>query len=100
MIEVMFQVRKDGFKDNPAAPEELDVVEEDDQFTHMIGLDDATNGEEVSSTIGTIRLWAEYSTNTSIASFSKHAKFAKMKTTNILLFRYCLTGAERVQARP
>ena len=48
MIEVMFQVRKDGFKDNPAVPEELDVVEEDDQFTHMIGLDDATNGEEVS----------------------------------------------------
>ena len=47
MIEVMFQVRKDGFKDNPAVPEELDVVEEEDQFTHMIGLDDATSGEDV-----------------------------------------------------
>ena len=47
MIEVMFQVRKDGFKDNPAIPEELDLVEEDDQFTHMITLDDATGGEEI-----------------------------------------------------
>ena len=40
----MFQVRKDGFKDNPAVPEELDLVEEEDQFTHMITLDDATTG--------------------------------------------------------
>merc|ERR1712156_106414 len=47
MIEVMFQVRKDGFKDNIAVPEELDVVEEEDQFTHMVTLDDATAGEEV-----------------------------------------------------
>jgi hypothetical protein len=41
----MFQVRKDGFKDNPAVPEELDLVEEEDQFTHMITLDDATTGD-------------------------------------------------------
>jgi len=47
MIEVMFQVRKDGFKDNPSIAEELDLVEEDDQFTHMITLDDATGGEEI-----------------------------------------------------
>ncbi len=40
MIEVMFQVRKDGFKDNPSVPEELDLVEDDDQFTHMLTLDD------------------------------------------------------------
>ena len=32
----MFQVRKDGFKDNPSIPKELDLVEENDQFTHMI----------------------------------------------------------------
>jgi len=47
MIEVMFQVRKDGFKDNPSVAEELDLVEEEDQFTHMITLDDATSGEEI-----------------------------------------------------
>ena len=44
MIEVMFQVRKDGFKDNPAVPQELDLVEEADQFTHTLTLDDATTG--------------------------------------------------------
>ncbi len=36
MIEVMFQVRKDGFKDNPAVLEELDQVYEEDQFTHLL----------------------------------------------------------------
>lgn len=43
----MFQVRKDGFKDNPSVPEELDLVEEDDQFTHMLTLDDATSGSHI-----------------------------------------------------
>lgn len=38
MIEVMFQVRKDGFKDNPAVIQELDLVEEEDQFTHLISV--------------------------------------------------------------
>ncbi|KAG5893705.1 hypothetical protein JTB14_017812 [Gonioctena quinquepunctata] len=40
MIEVMFQIRKDGFKDHAAVIEELDIVEEEDQFTHLITLDD------------------------------------------------------------
>ncbi|KAK3322520.1 MIF4G domain-containing protein [Apodospora peruviana] len=40
MIEVLFQVRKDRYKDNPIIKEELDLVEEDDQITHRIGLDD------------------------------------------------------------
>lgn len=46
MIEVLFQVRKDGFKDNEIIPQSLDLVEEDDQITHMIGLDDELNGQE------------------------------------------------------
>lgn len=49
MIEVIFQVRKDGFKDHAAIIEELDLVEEDDQFTHLITLDDVTNGEDILS---------------------------------------------------
>lgn len=51
MIEVMFQVRKDGFKDHAAITEELDVVEEEDQFTHLITLDDvkAVNSEDILS---------------------------------------------------
>ena len=40
MIEVLFQVRKDKFKDNQPIVEELDLVEEEDQITHYIGLDD------------------------------------------------------------
>ncbi|GLA36571.1 pre-mRNA-splicing factor cwc22 [Aspergillus niger] len=40
MIEVLFQVRKDRYKDNPAIKEELDLIEEEDQITHQIGLDD------------------------------------------------------------
>ena len=38
MIEVMFQVRKDGFKDNPAVLADLDLVEEEDQFTHLMSI--------------------------------------------------------------
>ena len=40
MIEVLFQVRKDKYKDNPAIKDELDLVEEEDQITHKITLDD------------------------------------------------------------
>ena len=40
MIEVLFQVRKDKYKDNPAIKEELDLVEEEDQITHRASLDD------------------------------------------------------------
>ncbi|KAJ8958815.1 hypothetical protein NQ318_019575 [Aromia moschata] len=49
MIEVMFQIRKDGFKDHAAVIEELDVVEEEDQFTHLITLDDVrqVNAEDI-----------------------------------------------------
>lgn len=40
MIEVLFQVRKDKFKDNPSLPEGLDLVQDDDQITHSTELDD------------------------------------------------------------
>ena len=40
MIEVLFQVRKDKYKDNPAVKEELDLVEEEDQITHRVSLED------------------------------------------------------------
>lgn len=36
----MFAVRKDGFKDHPIVPDGLDLVEESDQITHLISLDD------------------------------------------------------------
>ena len=40
MIEVLFQVRKDRYRDNPAVKDDLDLVEEEDQITHQIDLDD------------------------------------------------------------
>ncbi|XP_044750411.1 pre-mRNA-splicing factor CWC22 homolog [Coccinella septempunctata] len=45
MIEVMFQIRKDGFKDHVAVTEELDLVDEEDQFPHIITLDEVKQGE-------------------------------------------------------
>lgn len=49
MIEVAFQVRKDGFKDHVAVTEALELVEEDDQFTHLIMLDEATDTQDILS---------------------------------------------------
>ncbi|KAJ3653228.1 hypothetical protein Zmor_012490 [Zophobas morio] len=49
MIEVMFQIRKDGFKDHAAVIEALDLVDEEHQFTHLITLDDVkqSNAEDI-----------------------------------------------------
>lgn len=49
MIEVIFQVRKDGFKDHVPVLEQLELVEEDDQFTHLIMLDEATETQDILS---------------------------------------------------
>ena len=49
MCEVMFATRKDGFKEHPSVIEALDLVLEEDQFTHMLTLDDAVNSEDMLS---------------------------------------------------
>lgn len=49
MIEVMFQVWKDGFKDHPALIEELELVPEEEQFTHLMMLDEATDAQDILS---------------------------------------------------
>ena len=46
MVEVLAQARKEHFRDNPRIPEALDLVEEEDQITHQIGLDDELRLEE------------------------------------------------------
>ncbi|KAI6091845.1 MIF4G-domain-containing protein [Hypoxylon rubiginosum] len=46
MIEVLFQVRKDKFKDNPAIKEELDLIEEEDQITHNVQLNDTVDVQD------------------------------------------------------
>ena len=46
MVEVLFQIRKDKYKDNPAIKEELDLIEEEDQITHRVELDGAIEVED------------------------------------------------------
>lgn len=38
MIEVLFQIRKEGFKDFPKIPAGLDLVEDEDQIDHMFDI--------------------------------------------------------------
>jgi len=45
MIEVLFAVRKDQFKAHPAIQSGLDLVDENDQYTHMLTLDDPCEPE-------------------------------------------------------
>lgn len=60
MIEVLFQVRKDRFKDNPSVKEELDLVEEEDQITHQVELD----GEvDVQDSLNIFKFDAEWEEN-------------------------------------
>jgi pre-mRNA-splicing factor CWC22 len=46
MIEVMFAIRKDKFKDHPSVIPELDLIEESEQFTHLITLDEPADNED------------------------------------------------------
>jgi len=46
MIEVLMQVRKDKYKDNPILSERLDLVEEEEQITHEIQLEEDLKVEE------------------------------------------------------
>ena len=46
MIEVIFQIRKDKYRDHLAVKDELDLVEEEDMITHRIGLDDEINTQD------------------------------------------------------
>ncbi|KAL9263446.1 Pre-mRNA-splicing factor CWC22-like protein [Drosera capensis] len=44
-IESLFAIRKTNFQDHPAVRPELDLVEEEDQFTHEVYLDDEIDPE-------------------------------------------------------
>ena len=46
MIEVLMQVRKDNYKDNPIIAEGLDLVDEDEQITHQIQLEEDLQVQE------------------------------------------------------
>ena len=46
MIEVLFEVRRTKYKENPAVREDLDLVEEEDQITHRHTLEDDLKVED------------------------------------------------------
>lgn len=60
MIEVLFQIRKDKYKDNPAVKEELDLVEEEDQITHNTSLDEEV---QVQDGLNIFKFDAEWESN-------------------------------------
>ncbi|GAA5856314.1 hypothetical protein JCM5353_005276, partial [Sporobolomyces roseus] len=60
MVEVLFQVRKDKYKDNPIIPEGLDLVEEEDIITHRISLDDEVNEQRM---LNVFKFDPEYAAN-------------------------------------
>ena len=47
MIEVMFATYKDGFKDHPAIIDDLDLIEDDEQLTHLIEIDGKLDGQDI-----------------------------------------------------
>ena len=61
MIEVMFAVRKDDFKDYPVCMKELDLVEDSEQFTHMLSLDE--ENFDVESTLNIFKFDPDYEEN-------------------------------------
>ena len=67
-IEVLFQIRKDKYKDNPAVPEALDILPEEDLIEHRVGLDDDLDTQ---NTANIFRYDQEYEEN--------EAAYAKLK---------------------
>lgn len=49
MIEVMFQIRKDEFKAYPSIVEGLNLVYEEDQFMHLITLEEEIDTQDILS---------------------------------------------------
>ena len=67
-IEVLFQIRKDQYKDNPVIPEALDILPEEDLIEHRVGLEDELNVQDTSNIF---RFDPEYEEN--------EAAYAKLK---------------------
>lgn len=55
----MFAIRKDGFKEHPAVLDELDLVDESEQYTHMLTLDD-DNMKSLETEMNVFRFDAEF----------------------------------------
>ncbi|KAF2084323.1 MIF4G-domain-containing protein [Saccharata proteae CBS 121410] len=60
-IEVLFQIRKDRYKNHPSVREDLDIIDEEDQVTHKIGLD--AKGLQSQDTLNVFKFDEEYEKN-------------------------------------
>ncbi|CAG8540225.1 5037_t:CDS:2 [Acaulospora morrowiae] len=80
MIEVLFQVRKDKYKDNPPISPELDLVKEEDQITHHISLDD--DDLDVQETLGVFKYDPDYLQNE-----EKYKEIKSQTNTNLINLR-------------
>ncbi|MPC17805.1 Pre-mRNA-splicing factor CWC22 [Portunus trituberculatus] len=60
MLDVLFTVVKDEFKDHPAVAEELDLVEENEQFTHIVELDGKLDSQDI---LNVFKADSEYEAN-------------------------------------
>ena len=60
MIEGLFAVRKNNFKDFPALDSDLDLVDADDQITHELSLDDQLDPEAALDIFHVDPLFAEH----------------------------------------
>lgn len=87
MVEVLFQVRKDRFKDNPVIPEGLDLVEEEDMITHRISLDDEVQVQEM------------LSASLFLSPFGSSPRLGRDADSDSLLARRRLQGRPRVQGQ-
>ena len=59
-IEVLFQIRKDRYKDNVNIPENLDIVPDEEKIEHRVGLEDDLNTQD---TANVFRYDPEYEEN-------------------------------------
>lgn len=60
MVEVMFAIRKDGFKDHQSVIQELDLIAEEDQFTHLLTLEDEGTTDDI---LNVFKVDPEYQAN-------------------------------------
>uniref|UniRef100_A0A8D3BRE4 Pre-mRNA-splicing factor CWC22 homolog n=1 Tax=Scophthalmus maximus TaxID=52904 RepID=A0A8D3BRE4_SCOMX len=88
MIEVMFAIRKDGFKDHPMIPDGLDQVDEDDQFTHVMALDDEYTTEDILSKTWAGRWgWVPLGSTTLFAEINEKVTIYDQTEVNLVAFR-------------
>lgn len=99
MIEVLMQVRKDRYKDNPILAEGLDLVEEDDQITHQVQLEEELQVQEGLSKYRELCLGSTTLTVVQIFSSSTRIIWRTRKNTSLSRRRYWVKTRMRMGTR-